>query len=72
MNEESKNDIIADIHRALQESLKMGIQDDCFAMIRLPVSISNFTSFARVCERISPNCVTTQTGDFVFIMHAPK
>jgi len=48
------------------------IPDNCFALIRLPVSIPDFSAFARVAEKMSPRCVTSQSGPFLLIMHAEK
>ena len=63
-------DMIAE--RVAEMSVLRTIPDDCFAMIRLPVSISVFASFARVAEKSSPGCVTRQEGPWVLILHAPK
>lgn len=48
------------------------IPADCFALIRLPISIPDFASFSRICERMSPNCVARQCGEFLLISHAEK
>lgn len=63
-------DLIAE--RVAEMSVLRTIPDDCFAMIRLPVSISSFAAFAKVAEKMSPKCVTRQEGDWMLILHAPK
>lgn len=66
--------LIQQLHEQMQEVCRgmVKIPDNCFAMIRLPVPVSDFASFARLAERMSPNCVTKQCGEFLMVMHAPK
>ncbi len=66
--------LIQQLHEQMQEACRgmVRIPDNCFAMIRLPVSIPDFARFARVAEKMSPNCVTKQSGEFLMVMHAPK
>ena len=66
--------LIQQIHKQMQEACgeMVRIPDNCFAMIRLPLSFSVFSSFYRAAERISPNCVTKQIGQLLMFMHAPK
>lgn len=63
-------DLIAE--RVAEMSVLRTIPDDCFAMIRLPVSISSFAAFAKVAEKMSPKCVTRQEGPWMLILHAQK
>lgn len=48
------------------------IPENCFAIIRLPVTATAFSGFALVCEKMSPKCVTSQYGEFLMVMHAEK
>lgn len=63
-------DLIAE--KVAEMSVLRTIPDDCFAMIRLPVSISTFAAFAEVAAKASPGSVTRQQGDWMLILHAPK
>lgn len=63
-------DMIAD--KVAEMSALRNIPDDCFAMIRLPVSISSFARFARAAEKMSPRCVTRQEGPWMLLLHATK
>jgi len=70
----ARNDLAADenfqkIHEMIERNMKFGIPDNCFAMIRLPVSASGFTAFARAAEKISPRCVTRTHGEFLMVLH---
>lgn len=54
------------------EKAQMAVPDNCFAMIRLPVSLTAFAEFAKASEKMSPGCVTRQEGQFLLILHAKK
>jgi hypothetical protein len=60
------------VERLAEMSVMRNIPDECFAMIRLPVSIPHFCGFARAAERMSPGCVTRQEGQFLLILHPKK
>ena len=45
--------------------VEMVIPVDCIAMIRLPVPIPVFASFAKAAEQAAPGCVVTQRGEFL-------
>lgn len=55
-----------------QEPGRRTIPDDCFAMIRLPVSITALAGFVKVASKLSRDCVMRQEGDWMLILHAPK
>jgi hypothetical protein len=48
------------------------IPDDCFAMIRVPVSLTALAGFVKVASKLSRDCVMRQEGDWMLILHAPK
>lgn len=70
----STESIMRQMERMMEEHSQgmVRIPENCFAIIRLPVSIPDFAAFARVCERVSPKCVTSQSGPFMLILHAEK
>ena len=70
----STESIMRQMERMMEEHSRgmVRIPENCFAIIRMPVSIPDFAAFARVCERVSPKCVTTQSGPFMLILHAGK
>jgi hypothetical protein len=54
------------------QQAQMSVPDDCFVMIRLPVSVTAFAEFAKASEKIAPGCVTRQEGQFLLILHTKK
>ena len=45
---------------------------DCIAMIRLPVPVSAFASFAKAAEQAAPGCVVKQCGEFLMALKVPQ
>ncbi len=60
------------VERLAEMSFLRNIPDECFAMIRLPVSLTAFAEFAKASEKMSPGCVTRQEGQFLLILHPEK
>jgi hypothetical protein len=52
--------------------VEMVIPVDCIAMIRLPVPIPAFASFAKAAEQAAPGCVVTQRGEFLMALKVPQ
>jgi hypothetical protein len=74
ISDSTTESIMRQMERMMEEHSRgmVRIPENCFAIIRMPVSIPDFAAFARVCERVSPKCVTTQSGPFMLILHAEK
>lgn len=60
------------VERLAEMSVMRNIPSDCFAMIRLPVSVTSFAAFANAAEKMSPGCVTRQEGKFLLLLHPQK
>jgi hypothetical protein len=60
------------VERLAEMSVMRNIPNECFAMIRLPVSVTAFAEFAKASEKIAPGCVTRQEGQFLLILHPKK
>jgi hypothetical protein len=58
--------------KVAEKSVLRSIPDDCFAMIRLPVSLSVLARLAEIAAKASPGSVMRQQGDWMLILHAPK
>jgi hypothetical protein len=54
------------------QEILMPVPANCFALIRLPVSVTAFAKFAEIAEKISPGAVTRQVGQFMLMLHPKK
>ena len=48
------------------------IPDNCFALIRVPVSLTALAGFAKIAAKMHPGCVMRQVGQFMLMLHPEK
>ena len=51
---------------------KINVPDNCFAVIRVPVSLTALAAFAKIASKISRGCVMRQEGQFMLMLHHEK
>jgi hypothetical protein len=68
----SADHIDALVEKLAEKSAVQSIPDNCFAMIRVPVSLTALAGFAKIAAKMHPGCVMRQVGQFMLMLHPEK
>jgi hypothetical protein len=68
----SADHIDALVEKLAEKSAVQSIPDNCFAMIRVPVSLTALAGFANIAAKMHPGCVMRQVGHFMLMLHPEK